>query len=85
MIYIKLEYGKRVFPESYQNFLDLFKFGSKSQRVFLSGSAESKSGLFIVKMLILCVFLFITCIFLWLHLTEQKYERTRSQFTVDME
>lgn len=87
MIYIRLEYKKRVFPESYRNFLDLFKFGSKAQRRFLFGSADSKSGLYIMKMLTLGVFLFIfiICIFIWLQLSEQKYEGTRSQFTADME
>ena len=85
MIYIRLEYKKRVFPESYRNFLDLFKFGSKAQRRFLFGSEDSKSGLYIMKMLTLGVFLFIICIFIWLQLSEQEYEGTRSQFTTDME
>lgn len=63
----------------------MFKFGSKAQRRFLFGSEDSKSGLYIMKMLTLGVFLFIICIFIWLQLSEQKYEGTRSQFTADME
>ncbi len=85
MVYIRFEYKKRVFPESYQNFLDFFKFGSKSQRMFLFGSGDSKSGLYIIKMLTLGVFLFIMGVFIWLQLTQHKYEGTRSQFTADME
>lgn len=84
MIITGISYWAHYHPGTVHGLLDLFKFGSPSQKSLFLG--ESDSITYWSLILIMLFFLILGGIALSLNIKEKReYERARSEFKVDME
>ena len=84
MIITGISYWAHYHPGTVHGLLDLFKFGSPSQKSLFLGESDSITYWSLV--LIMLFFLILGGIALSLNIKEKReYERARSEFKVDME
>lgn len=84
MIITGISYWAHYHPGTVHGLLDLFKFGSPSQKSLFLG--ESDSITYWSLILIMLFFLILGVVALSMNLKEKReYERARSEFKVDME
>lgn len=84
MIITGISYWAHYHPGTVHGLLDLFKFGSPSQKSLFLG--ESNSSFYWVVVLSILFFLILGGIALSMNIKEKReYERARSEFKVDME
>lgn len=84
MIITGISYWAHYHPGTVHGLLDLFKFGSPSQKSLFLG--ESNSSFYWVVVLSMLFFLVLGIIALSWNIKEKReYERARSEFKVDME
>ena len=84
MIITGISYWAHYHPGTVHGLLDLFKFGSPSQKSLFLG--ESNTSFYWVMVLSILFFLILGGIALSMNIKEKReYERARSEFKVDME
>lgn len=84
MVITGISYWAHYHPGTVHGLLDLFKFGSPSQKSLFLG--ESNSSFYWVVVLSMLFFLVLGIIALSWNIKEKReYERARSEFKVDME